>query len=65
MLKGIEAVYGFCAWLTTRPEKTVMSSKDDAAGICDLIEEFRKANGLPEPRENYADDLTHPRRPSQ
>ena len=61
MLNGIEAVYGFCGWLTTRKEKTVMSSSDDAACIADLIEEFRKANGLPEPRDNWAADLTHPK----
>ena len=39
-LKGSEALFGFCGWLTTREEVTIMSSKNDAAGIADLIKLF-------------------------
>jgi len=59
-LTGSEAVYGFAAWLTSRSEKTVMSSSDDCSIICELIDVFCKVNGLKNPRENYADYLTHP-----
>lgn len=59
-LTGSEAVYGFCAWLTTKEEKTTMSSKHDAAVICDLIKEFCEENKLPDPRDNYTDYLTLP-----
>jgi len=60
-LTGSEAVFGFCAWLTTRKEKTVMSSKDDAAPIAELIKTFLDENKLPDPRENYTDYLTMPK----
>ena len=60
-LTGSEAIYGFCGWLTTREERTVMSSRDDAALIVDLIKTFCDENKLREPRENYTDYLTHPR----
>ena len=60
-LTGSEAVFGFCAWLTTREEKTTMSSKDDAAPIVELIKTFCDENKLPNPRENYTDYLTIPR----
>ena len=59
-LTGSEAVFGFCAWLTTRKEKTVMSSVDDAAPIVELIKAFCDENKLPDPRENYTDYLTMP-----
>ena len=55
-----EAIYGFCAWLTTRDEQTVMSATDDSAPIPPFIKEFCEVNGLDEPRENYTDYLTHP-----
>ncbi len=59
-LTGSEAIVGFCAWLTTRDKRTVMSATDDAAAIPPLISEFCEVNGLPEPRANYTDYLTHP-----
>jgi hypothetical protein len=60
-LTGSEAIYGFCAWLTTREEKTIMSSANDAAVVCDLIKEFCEKNKLPDPRINYTDYLTLPK----
>ena len=60
-LTGSEAVFGFCAWLTTRKKKTIMGSKHDAAPICELIKIFCEENKLPEPRENYTDYLTIPK----
>jgi hypothetical protein len=59
-LTASEAIYGFCAWLTTRDEKTIMSASDDSAPIPVLIEQFCKTNGLETPREYWHNHLTHP-----
>ena len=59
-LSGSEAVCGFCAWLTTRKEKTIMSSSDDSAKIADLANEFCKTNKLKDPSDKWADNLIHP-----
>jgi len=59
-LTGSESIYGFCAWLTTRDTKTVMSAMDDAAPIVELIKVFCDKNKLRDPRENYTDYLTMP-----
>jgi len=61
VLTGSEAVYGFCAWLTTRDEVTKMGANNDCAPIADLAARFCDENGLPDPRSNYTDYLTHPR----
>ena len=55
-----EAIFGFCAWLTTRKEKTVMSANDNCSKIADSIKEFCKTNKLIDPRDNWTDLLTHP-----
>ena len=55
-----EAVFGFCGWLTSRKEKTIMSSSDDAACIADLIKQFCDENGLADPREGWENNLIHP-----
>lgn len=60
-LSGSEAVYGFCAWLTTRKEKTVMSSSDECGCIAELVKEFCEVNKLTEPRDLWSDLLTHPK----
>ena len=59
-LSGSEAIFGFCAWLTTRKEQTIMGSTDDAAPIVQLIGTFCDDNALPDPRDNYTDYLTIP-----
>ncbi len=59
-LSGSEALYGFCGWLTTRDEKTIMSAKDGAAIIAELVDEFCKTNSLTEPREGWDKRLIHP-----
>ena len=61
-LTGSEAIFGFCAWLTTRNEKIVVSSKNDAAVIRGLIQKFCSENKLQDPRENYTDYLTMPKK---
>ena len=60
MLNPSEAVYGFAAWLTTRNEKTVMSASDDAAPVATLVEQFCKANLLPEVSKQWPFNLVHP-----
>ena len=59
-LTAAEAVFGFAGWLTSRPEKTVMSSADDAACIARLCGQFIKENGLAEPRDRWENNLIHP-----
>ena len=60
-LSGSEAIFGFCGWLTTRKDKTIMSSKDECSVIADLIDQFCKENNLTEPRDKWEDRLTHPK----
>jgi len=60
-LTASEAVYGFAAWLTCRETPITLSSTNDASEICNLVDEFIKVNSLGDPRDNYADYLTHPK----
>jgi len=59
-LTASEALFGFCGWLTTRKEKTVMSSTNDCASIARLIETFCAVNKLETPREHWERELIHP-----
>jgi len=60
-LSGSEAIFGFCAWLTTRKKVTTMSSNHNAAPIVDLITQFCETNKLHEIRDHWADNLTPPK----
>lgn len=55
-----EALYGFCVWLTTRKEKTIMSSTDDTAPVSLLVKKFCKENNLAEPRNGWSSNLVFP-----
>jgi len=55
-----EALFGFCGWLTSRKEKTVMSSTDEAGTAVELIEKFMDANNLPMPTDGWEKNLVHP-----
>lgn len=59
-LNPSEAVYGFAAWLTSRDEKTIMSSKDDAAEVADLVSQFCEVNNLPDVSREWPNNLIHP-----
>ena len=59
-LSGSESLYGFCGWLTTQDDPTVMSAHDDSAPIAKLISRFCKTNNLTEPREGWDKELIHP-----
>ncbi len=59
-LSGSEALYGFMAWLTTNGDNYRIGPKEDCAVWPTLIEEFCKTNHLHEPREQWAELLTHP-----
>lgn len=52
-----EALFGFVAWLTTREEKTVMSSTNDAAPMVELLNQFCIKHRLDEPREGWEEIL--------
>jgi len=56
-LTASEALYGFCGWLTSRDEKTIMSANDDAAPIAELVNKFSKVHNLEEPRDNFYKNL--------
>ena len=59
-MSGSEAIYGFCGWLTTRKDKTVMSTNHDCACIAELIKDFCEVNKLSDPREQWTDNLIRP-----
>ena len=56
-ISAAEALFGFCGWLTTRKERTKMSSSDNAAPVADLVGKFCKVQKLKEPRERFTDYL--------
>jgi len=60
-LTASEAIYGFCAWLTGRNEKTVMSATDNAGSIACLVRRFCEVNKLAEPRKDWTTNLIHPK----
>ncbi len=59
-LTASEALYGFVGWLTTRKEKTIMSSSHDCSVLVELITQFCDENSLSEPRERWEKNLIHP-----
>ncbi|MDY6833797.1 MAG: hypothetical protein SVY53_03235 [Chloroflexota bacterium] len=59
-LSASEALVGFCGWLTTREENTIMSAADDCAPIVELIKEFCEVNQLADPRDDWHKHLIHP-----
>lgn len=59
-MSASEAIYGFCGWLTTKEERTVMSSKHNCAPIADKIKEFCETNELNDPIDGWEKNLKHP-----
>lgn len=59
-MSATEALYGFCGWLTSQDEKTIMSATDDAAVISDLVQQFCKTNNLTDPRDDWVEKLIIP-----
>lgn len=59
-LTASEAIYAFCAWLTTRHCRTVMSATDDTAPIAELVGHFCCVNNLAKPRNEYTELFTMP-----
>lgn len=59
-LTASEALYGFCGWLTSRKEETIMSGHHECGVIADLVKEFCNVNQLEEPRSGWAEHLIHP-----
>ena len=59
-LSASEAIYGFCAWLTTRDEKTFMSAKHNSAPIPERIREFCETNNLEFPRGGWEKGFEFP-----
>ena len=59
-MNASEALIGFCGWLVSREKKTVMSWSDDYKPVVELVKKFIRANNLPEVREFWETNLTHP-----
>lgn len=55
-----EALFAFAGWLTSRKERTIMSSHDNAAIVAELVGEFIKRNNLTPPSEDFADKIVPP-----
>ena len=57
-----EAVYGFAAWLTTRPGTLRVGSRHNAATMACLVTRWLETNRLPEPREaSYPKNIKQPK----
>lgn len=61
LLSPSEALYGFAGWLTCQDEPTIMSGRNDAGNVAEKIDLFCKTNKLPDPRNGWEKQLTHPK----
>ena len=61
-LNAAEALYGFCGWLTSRKERTVMSSHDEAGHIAELVDDYSQAQGFEKPRPGWEKELVSMKR---
>jgi len=59
-LTASEAVFGFAAWLTTRPEPVTFGSSFECSNICNLVKIFIDENKLDFPRDGWENNLIHP-----
>lgn len=59
-LSAAEALYGFISWLVSRDEVTTLSGHHSPFIGADLVDEFCKANDLPDPREGWEKNLKRP-----
>ena len=59
-INASEALYGFCGWLTTQKEPLTLGGDHDCAAVADAITKFCETNNLPETREGWEKNLTHP-----
>lgn len=55
-----EALYGFVAWLTTRPQVVKLGGSEEVYEGMELLLEFCKVNGFADPRAQYSDWLKVP-----
>ena len=55
-----ETLFGFVAWLTTRPGELKIGAECDCAGLTELIEEFSNANGFEPVGDQWPNNLIHP-----
>ena len=62
-LTAAEALYGFAGWLTSRGVPITLSCLHDASIAAELVDEFCKANELPDPRPGWSDRLRYPIEP--
>jgi hypothetical protein len=53
-------LYGFASWLTTREEKITACSSCNASPMAEAVNEYIKANDLPNVSKNYPKTFTSP-----
>jgi hypothetical protein len=56
-----DALFGFCAWLTTREETTVMGGNMECGHVPQLLEAFMEANQLPDVSGDFPDSFAMPK----
>lgn len=60
-LTPTEAIFGFCAWLTTRDETAIFGAKHEAGFCVPLIKQFCEANGMTsDVSPNWPENLNKP-----
>ena len=59
-LSASEALYTFCAWLSTREQAVVMGCDHEVGEVPYLIESFIDGNGLDQPRDGFEDLIIFP-----
>lgn len=59
-LSASEALFGFCAWLTTREEETMMGGSHDCGVIAELVKRFVDFNGLQDPKPGWDERFKMP-----
>jgi len=52
-----EALFGFCAWLTTQKESTILGSEYNCSPVVERLEQFMESQGFEDCREEYTDYL--------
>ena len=55
-LTASEALFGFCAWLTSRKERTIMSSSDDTTPVTELLNRFCEIHELDNAKSKEGED---------
>ncbi len=53
-------LYGFVAWLTTRPEITRLGSSENCVPVMDFLKQYMEANDIGNPSDGYPKTFVMP-----